>query len=574
MEKKLDDQELNWKKTFTQLNGSNKEKMLNLAEKQKTLLDKQYRQNQINKTKMEEKMRRQEKLEKLNKEAFRNAQVDMMEQNQIDPKIIEAARLRAEDSDDSESDDEVIIHKKKVKERTVKKKLNLSDNFFHGRPLIRKPPINPFSFNIYEQAEGEEPEQEIVVKKKKKKKKKKQIYPPYPFMHPQMSYPGMQFMPNGNNNGNGSGNGASNNNDNSDAIAELQRAMSMQNKLLGNMVDQFGKMKDQRNMKRMMHDEDLANMNLKFDEFDRHHNAVRGINTLKNDLDRASNDAGLARIRAGFAQEQMMDEFRKQIDEAKRTNFRNVGMRSLKNFHANPIIIDDTISDRRSRRKKKKKKKKRQPRRQPNQPLYDEQQIKKLTDKLVKEKLKEAMNSRAEPSNRIAPAYNQPPQKRDNSIINGPNGLTIIKPKGPNEQPMVIMPDKASTVYSKSSKKSRKNYNPMDDFMNKMLMMNMMNQMNKNEPKRNREPTYGDDEAILIPLIDDVSEKKSKKKKKKKKKKDRAGFEIEPPMDLDDQLDYPIENTRSTFDMGPIQSLQEAQAPLFDNEPIELGNLI
>lgn len=146
--------------------------------------------------------------------------------------------------------------------------------------------------------------------------------------------------------------------DNSDAITELQKAMSLQNNLLGSMLDEFGKIKERQDMKKLRQDEEFAQMEMKFDEFDRHHNAVRGINALKNDLDKASNEAGLARIRAGFAQERMMDEFKRQIEEVKRTNFRDIGMRSLKNFNNEPnVIYQDVVSDRRSRKKKKKRRK-------------------------------------------------------------------------------------------------------------------------------------------------------------------------------------------------------------------------
>lgn len=581
MEAKLEG-DMQWGKSFVKAKGGNKEKLLKLAEKQKSLLDKQYRQKQINKAKMTEKIRRQEKLDKLNKEAYRNSQIDMMEENKLDPKMIEAARIRAEDSDESESDDEIIIERKKKKEQVVKKKLNLSDNFFHGRPLIKKPPIHPFSFNFYAKQPAEEPEDDIVVRKKKKKKKKKRRErDPYP-------YPMMPMMnPNMFNNIPQQVNQAPVV-DNSDAIAELQKAMSLQNNLLGNMLDEFGKVKERQDLKKLQQDEEFAQMEMRFSEFDRHHNAVRGITSLKNDLDRASNEAGLARIRAGFTQERMMDEFRKQIDEVKRTNFRDIGMRSLKNFNTGPqapqVIYQDDLSYGGGRRPRKRKKKKKKPKRikQPtNQgPLYSEEQVKKITDRIVKEKLKEAMEARSslpqENQNINKSQYQGRERKKREEVIQGPGGITILN--NPGEAPMVIMPDeKASTVISSktgSTRRSRKKYNPMDDFMNKMMMMNMMNMMNQKKRSRTPKKEKKEEEAILIPLIDEemFQKKTKKKKKKKKKKKQRAGVEIDPPRDnLKDGFDFPMEGTQSTFKVDPLEVLDYDDPPEFENQPNKIG---
>lgn len=576
---------MQWDKSFVAMKGANKEKMLKLAEKQREVLDQQYRQAKMNKAKMEEKQRRQEKLSQMNKEGYRNNQIELMERNQIDPKIIEAARIRAEDSDESESDDEIIIEKKKRKQEVVKKKLNLSDNFFHGNPLIKKPPINPFSFNIYEQVDNqqEDPEPEIIVKKKKKKKKKRENYPIMPFFHPDML----------------KGINADKNLpivqqpqiiDNSDSIAELQKAMSLQNNLLGNMLQEFGKMKEKEDWRKMKQSEDILQMEMKFNEFDRHHNAVRGINALKNDLDKASNEAGLARIRAGYAQEEMMNEFRKQIDEVKRMDFGKIGMRSLKNFHnpVGPIIIDDGYSDDRRERKKKKKRKKEKKnkgnlRPQNNEKLYNEDDVRKITDKLVKEKLKEALEARENNNQRenkqpdiFRERMDSQPQQQ---FIQGPNGITIVKSKNKNEAPLIIMPEdgKSTTLSSKTgtSKYSRRRYNPMDDFMNKMLMMNLMNQKQQRKKSRsNSRRKYKDEEeAIVIPLIDDFNGKsKSKKKKKKKKKKQRAGFEIEPPRDNNrNDFDFGLENTKSTFQSPIIQPVGYDDPPVFENKPNKIG---
>lgn len=74
--------------------------------------DLEYRAKQLNKAKMNQLMANQSYLESNNKEMMKNDRVEMMEKNQIDPKIIEAARIRMENSDDtSESDDSAIIEK-------------------------------------------------------------------------------------------------------------------------------------------------------------------------------------------------------------------------------------------------------------------------------------------------------------------------------------------------------------------------------------------------------------------------------------------------------------------------------
>lgn len=96
----------------------------------------------------------------------------MMEENNLDPKIIEAAKIRME-NDDSESDDSILLDKEEMKKRVVKKRLNLSDKFFRGDDMIKKPPVNPYSFYTYENFE----EAGFQPRKRKKKRKKKRSQP-------------------------------------------------------------------------------------------------------------------------------------------------------------------------------------------------------------------------------------------------------------------------------------------------------------------------------------------------------------------------------------------------------------
>jgi hypothetical protein len=115
----------------------------------------------------------QEHLEKMNKDMMKNSNIEMMEKNKIDPKLIESAKLRMEYSD-SDSDDTAVIEKEHMKQTVIKKKLNISDQFFHGRPLIKKPPLNAHAFNSYTHViENLSGKDEVIEKKKKKKKKSK-----------------------------------------------------------------------------------------------------------------------------------------------------------------------------------------------------------------------------------------------------------------------------------------------------------------------------------------------------------------------------------------------------------------
>lgn len=112
--------------------------------------DLEYRAKQLNKAKMNQLMANQSYLESNNKEMMKNDRVEMMEKNQIDPKIIEAARIRMENSDDtSESDDSAIIEKQHARDQNRNARVDIVDKVFHGRPLMLKPPINPYSFNSY-----------------------------------------------------------------------------------------------------------------------------------------------------------------------------------------------------------------------------------------------------------------------------------------------------------------------------------------------------------------------------------------------------------------------------------------
>ena len=524
MEPELEDPE--FKREYRRQPDKNKSKLLSLASRQRSLLNKNYRNKQLNEAKMNELKRRQKKLEDLNKKAYENTRIDQMEKNNVDPKMIEAARIRLEESlSESSASDSELVDKRRAKERAVKRKLNISDKFFHGRPIITKPPIHPFSFNIYSfDYHTQDNSQLKKPKKKKKRKNEEKRLPPKPAPIPpkpnnQLTKTFMmrrlpQIM---------DGQIAQKSNETNKQIEDLKNAMSSQTDILNQMLLEFNSYDRRKRLEGALKEEDKYKMELKFDQYDRHHKAVRGIEDLQNKLKSASTGAGLARLRAGFAQDRLMDEFKKELERGRgrrKGGLSDAGRRSLQNFKPNqgPIVIEegggDTQSEyyreRKERRRKRKeerrrRKEKRREGRRAARRCPDPEEIKKLTENLVQKKLEEALSRPGDDPRKGIPAPYEP------NLVQEVNGVTLVNdPRDPNSAPLVVMPDDSSRQSSerkrpkrtkRSARKRRKD--PVENLMDKMMLLNMMKNMKNQPDSESSEDSGGDSELpMLIPVFD------------------------------------------------------------------------
>lgn len=322
--------ELDYNKKYIAQSSQNKNKMQSLANKQKSRQDLEYRTKEINNARMNQIKINQKRLEQINKDMIKNSNAEMMEKNHLDPKIIEAARIRMENSD-SESDDSILLEKDHQKRRVVKQKLNLADKFFHGDPLIKKPPLHPYSFNTYTHVIDRTTDSQ----RRKKKKKKKKGMDPADFLKL------MQMNQNGSQKQNpmmkttflkqlSKGNGM-----NQDALDRLSKQMWDQKDMLNDINNRMTHLQREKDLKNQRRNDELMKIDVRFDEYDRHHRMRRKVDDMREELEKQANIAGINRIRAVHGQDQLMNEFKNQLQDVqnqRNSRFQNFGRRSLGNF--------------------------------------------------------------------------------------------------------------------------------------------------------------------------------------------------------------------------------------------------
>ena len=417
--------------------------------------------------------------------------------------------------------------------------------FESNRKVLKKPPI--MIFEDYERPEMEESVKTVKKIPKKKRHRAKDPDFPLPLEQPKQYLP----MPYNNNNMNG---------EDKKRFKQLEGQLSKQSDILGKMLTEFQnqrKAANSENRYQKSPEQQLLNIEMKFDTIEKHQEALRRISEVKDQMKNEQNKAAVNRFGGEYHKNNVQEALREmkmkydqeaalERERYKNQNTRNLPMNNHQNNNYNnrgPRVIYQQASQSSEEEDNESE--------EDSTPKYSAEEVKKLVDKMLKEQLKPAMDRKnmlineAKENARnqlINKASNQPIPQPQVVNMGGGNQTEETEEDGDNYDSLSELQSQ-KTHKNKKSKNSKNGQNdqnyahphyhhinngnpyqgggngPMDQMMQNMLMMKMLkNLQQKKEEKSVVEEEEPEQQYIFL---DPENERESKSERRRRKKRKR-----------------------------------------------------